>query len=339
MVRQSPWGLCLTLCLASSVVVCRAERTEPIARDSVTESTEPVAEFDDSSTLFPVPQHFTARWKARAATMVVYRARYDNYPMVTESANGRGLLYSDDFDQGWFAGPELEIERTLEPRKRVFLRHFNLWDLASGDSGFSAADRRARLFQAPSTSPITNLGSQIYSTEINYQAPLWRGIDWNAGARWVRIRDELDAYFDDSFGSPLYLGIDTTNDLVGGQLGLAGPIFDRGGRLRIDWSAKLGLMGNITQASGTFAGPQINQIVETSRSDSSSFFSLLVEYGLFARYRLTNHIECFSGFYMLLIDNTVEAALQPRIFNSPSSPIFADSTELLGLNTGVDVRW
>jgi hypothetical protein len=188
--------------------------------------------------------------------------------------------------------------------------------------------------------------SGIKSWEFNLRKTNGGPITWIAGFRWVEWTQQLgivDGF--DNGGVPGFdiYGVETGNNLYGGQLGADVMLWNRGDRFRVNGVAKGGVYYNYQayQRSGVFSEQAgLDSVVGTTK-DTTSFVG---EVGLTGEYRITNWLSWRAGYTLFWLGGIAtpanQLALSDFTVDPPTTGISPYSSVLLhGATTGLEARW
>ena len=190
-----------------------------------------------------------------------------------------------------------------------------------------------------------NTSSTLRSVEVLGHHQLCGQWDVNLGYRYM----ELDEWLRIDVNQPLAflqeVGFDAGNRLNGIQIGLDGPLWDHGGRFRMDAFSNFGMYYNKIDTWSYLRDPAA-PAVSGSGTSSNNHTAFGMELGLYASYAVTRRIAIRSGYQMLLLDGVALAADQvPNtgdLYNLPTTVSVmphADNTILFhGLNLGLEFR-
>jgi hypothetical protein len=189
-------------------------------------------------------------WTFRAEGLMLWRTKSREIKIVEEGTGTppRGqrdaLLTTDSLQQNPNWGPRLTIDHLFHDAHRLELSYFGLhhWNSQSSFDGINGVGFSFLNIDVPFDSNYTSdfdgaqfvsaaYASEIHSVELNCRTdnrwdlnqsagyPWYEYVDFLAGVRYFRLEEEFDLASTDALETSNYL-IDTTNDLVGGQLGL-----------------------------------------------------------------------------------------------------------------------
>jgi hypothetical protein len=188
--------------------------------------------------------------------------------------------------------------------------------------------------------------SGIKSWEFNLRKTNGGPITWIAGFRWVEWTQQLgivDGF--DNGGVPGFdiYGVETGNNLYGGQLGADLMLWNRGDRFRVNGVAKGGVYYNYQayQRSGVFSEQAgLDSVVGTTK-DTTSFVG---EVGLTGEWRITNWLSWRAGYTLFWLGGIAtpanQLALSDFTVDPPTTGISPYSSVLLhGATTGLEARW
>jgi hypothetical protein len=186
----------------------------------------------------------------------------------------------------------------------------------------------------------------IKSWEFNLRRTSGGPITWIAGFRWVEWTQQLGiADVFDNGGAPGFdaYGVETGNNLYGGQLGADLMLWNRGNRFRVNGVAKGGVYYNYQayQRSFVFSEQAGLDGILSATKDTTSFVG---EVGLTGEYRITNWLSWRAGYTLFWLGGIAtpanQLALSDFTTDPPTTGISPYSSVLLhGATTGLEARW
>jgi len=285
-------------------------------------------------------------WVFRSGTLFLKRYNPDCVNLVTDAGTGATLLDLGDHDFGWGAGPELSALRAINPTDQLEVRYFGIWEWDGAQSLATSTPFSINL-ATPIVTPAggsasTDYDTRHFSTELNFRRRWAPGFSWLAGARWLELRDNFDATFlVPAVNASTLLGARTQNDLIGGQLGVDGTFWDRGGPFRVEGFLKWGVYGNVARAQGNLTvddgvNPPVTQTIDQRHSDAA----YIGEIGLTALYRWNDHVSLRVSGLTLWVDEVALASDQLPIMNfaNQSGTDSVGHAFYHGLTVGMELR-
>lgn len=274
---------------------------------------------------------------------------------------GAEAFNSNQFRQGFSAGPKITLTYHGESGYGVELSYFNVFDqratrAVGPDSPADWLVMRAPgifwqtqdfPYQAMAWSAATNL----FNVEANGRLALSSRVTILAGFRWLQLNDNLqgtltpaditaptwkqscpacDIFHVTAGGSagnyPPFWNTTTTNNLYGIQIGINGNLLELG-RFSLVGLIKIGLFDN---HAGQSTGVSLQKLVYPSqaKTDRAAFVS---EAGLQLKYQLTKGLALKAGYQALWIDGV---ALAPGQIQETYT---ASNVRALGVNAGSSV--
>jgi hypothetical protein len=249
--------------------------------------------------------------------------------VATSIATGAEAFNSNQFQQGFSAGPEITAIYQGDSGYSVELSYFNVfnqsatktigpdnpadWLVMKAPGGFWQTQDFA--YQAMQWSASTNL----YSAEINGRLDLTNRLTVLAGIRWFQLNDTLQGTLtptdqtapawkttcptcnlfqltpDGPIGNlPPFWNAGTTNNLYGVQLGLDAKLAEFG-RFSLGGRITVGLFDNIAEQS---AGVSIRKVVYPTKAtvNGAAFVS---DASLQLRYRVMDGLSLKAGYEVL----------------------------------------
>jgi hypothetical protein len=184
--------------------------------------------------------------------------------------------------------------------------------------------------------------SQVHNAEINMrllfpsESPYW-AFGWLWGVRYFRLTDDFSlSGTDDEYQTTETLDYQTTNNLVGPQLGLHCV---RGwDRFQLLSEAKLGVMANFyTQQGSDVASGNPSNFTPLSSSTNGTDASVLFEISIMARFRMTDYLWLRAGYQFYAVTGL---ALGPRQLGTQPGSADRNGTICLdGLSLGLETAW
>jgi hypothetical protein len=305
----------------------------------------------------PAPPRQDYTWSASVDALFLERNSGGSVPLGFSAYNSAtnlppnvptDSLYSDDVAFPLVAGVRLEIARKFDNDITLSGVYWGLQQWSVGRSIYGDPAQETVLIYSPVlqlpglvgglddslgytyTSSVQN--AEINGTyRLNGKDPYWE-FDLLGGARYFNFTDKLTMIgIDDFSNSSEQLEYKTTNNLVGGQVGLL--VSHGWARYQWDLGLKFGMMANIYQQTGTDTAVNAPGFKPFSISNSGSDFSALFEVSLGARYRITENLWLRIAYQFYDITGL---ALAPRQLGSFGH---GGNVALDGLSIGVQCTW
>jgi hypothetical protein len=255
------------------------------------------------------------KWTVRAGAVILERARPRRRLIVDNTAGLTERGWTDRFDFGFEAGPDVTLTRWFDNGKGLEVRYFGGLEWNDNQRWTTAVS-----WSIPTNPPQSGTGiatvninylSRLNSTEINYRDAPNEWISLLAGFRWIELHEELRA--DADFGANLgNIGWNTDNHLYGGQLGAEVNLFDRGGPFTALAWFKGGLYGNDADNNFSFnptVGPHINFTNQRGQ------LAGVGDIAFTGSYQVTRHMSIRTGYQLLMIDGVALASEQIFVTN------------------------
>jgi hypothetical protein len=283
-------------------------------------------------------------WVFRGGAIILQRSTPPASTLAFDQ-NGPSLISANDFHFGFRAGFEVGAIRRLSDCWDIDMRYLQI-DSLNASVGPVDTESSAVFFQqriatyvdsVPPHQIRADYGSVLRSAEINARRQTRDWLTFLVGFRYLNLLESLSV--DQS--TFVTHGVDTRNDLYGGQVGVETSLACRG-RLRLDGWAKAGLYGNDSQSRYDLRF-QDGQEVIINQSAGRSQLAFVGDVSLTASYSLTEHTSLRAGYQLLWVDGVALASDQfgltlPLIENA----IAIDSTSGVffhGATLGVEVSW
>ncbi len=279
---------------------------------------------------------------------------------------GPEAFNSNQFQQGFSAGPKIDLIYRGDSGYSVELSYFNIFNQSATHTTGPDTPADWLVMKAPGLfwqtqdfpyqgmvwSDITNL----YSAEANGRLAVSSRVTLLAGFRWMQLNDTLQGtlspadrnepkwknYCDPSnctlqevaqaplgpvVGSyPPFWTTKTANNLYGVQIGVDGKIFELG-RFSIDGQIKAGLFDNNADQS---TGVSLEKVVYPV-SATANHAAFVSEGSLQLKYRVMDGLALKAGYELLWLDGVALAPgqIQETLTTHSSMPVHA-----LGINCG-----
>jgi hypothetical protein len=256
-------------------------------------------------------------WSVSAGAIILHRSTPQQGIIVENYTRTTTLLDASDFSFGWSAGADIGVTRRVDKVDAIDaieFRYFGVQNLQANTSIITGG-----IWRLPHVGPFVNdsqidtsYQSQLHSAEINVlRDSSCSRITWIAGARWIGLDERMDLMFWSlPSGSPAHFYFPTQNNLLGGQVGAAIRLWERGGPLHINCTSKAGLYGN--SAANRFEILDSVGNFRVRSSDRRTQAAFVGDLGLTAVYQWTNHIALQGGYQLLWIEGAAVAGAQPE---------------------------
>lgn len=174
---------------------------------------------------------------------------------------------------------------------------------------------------------------RLYNTELNLRLPVWDGVTFLHGFRWIEMRDDLLNHLGNASHQ-----IITHNHLYGYQIGADGRLFSWG-KFDVNVWSKAGLFADVADQGTSTAG--IAGAVATMGANSSHL-SFVGDLGITGTYRFTDQWSFRTGYQALMITSTATAMKQIPVSNIVTGAATLDMRDTLifhGGFFGVEYAW
>jgi hypothetical protein len=275
-----------------------------------------------------------------------------NFPFNAPPAWPTHNLHTDDVLFPLEIGLRLQVTRRFDDQTALEASYWGLQQWSVGRTIYGDPTGDTVLAYSPwlQISPLlgglnNSLGytynSEVHNAEINRRLPLggynpYWGLDWLWGFRYFHLSDDFTLSGSDlDWGANESLNYQTSNDLVGMQLGLQSV---RGwDRFQLITEGKVGLLANFyTQRGIDSGGGTANSLIGFTpfdQSRSGTDVSALFELSLAARCRLNSHLWLHLGYQLYCVTGL---ALGPRQLGGYDH----NGTVVLdGLSLGLEMAW
>ncbi len=289
-----------------------------------------------------------------------------NPPYDTLTAPGVEAFNSNQFRQGFSAGPKISLTYHRDSGYGVELSYFNIFDQSASKTIGPDNPADWLVMKAPGAfwqtqdfpyqgmawSATTNL----YNLEANGRLDITNRVTLLAGVRWLQLNDDLEGTLTPADRSqptwkqnPLYLdsnlfqvgllpldlpagnyppfwNTSTTNNLFGVQIGVDGKILELG-RFSLDGVIKIGLFDNYAEQS---TGVSLKKQVFPSQA-TTNHAAFVSEAGLQVKYQLLKGLALKAGYEVLWLDGVALAPGQIQ------ETLTLANVRALGVNCGSSV--
>lgn len=191
------------------------------------------------------------------------------------------------------------------------------------------------------TAVTATSSGQLQSAEFNFRRRAGP-MSYIAGFRWVEWDEALNLHNTTPLG-PETIGVDTANNLYGGQVGYDLILWNRKQRVRVNTVGKAGVFLNQVSQQTDVVSPGTPPVVATvlSDADRTSFFG---EIGGTVNFRLTNWLDWRLGYSLFWLSGVATPGQQLGLVNIEANPpdtaISSNGSVLLhGATTGLEARW
>lgn len=315
------------------------------------------------------------RWTVSAEAIVLERLGGANQTLlervpgsvpffVTSVTSGPEALNSNQFQQGFSAGPKASVIYDSDSGYSLELTYFNIFDQSDAESigPDNPADwlvmRSPGTFWQTQDFPYQAMTwtdtTSLYSAEANARFDLSSRVTLLAGLRWIQLNDNLQGTFTPpdqtaptwksgclplgctisqitnggpAGNYPPFWNTSTTNNLWGGQIGVDGKILQLG-RFSLGGLIKVGLFDNVAQQ---LTGVSMQKVVFPSYA-STNQAAFAGEAGLVLKYRLVKGLSLKAGYEALWLQGVALAPGQIRETSTTQTSVTA-----LGVYCGSNV--
>lgn len=298
----------------------------------------------------PAPRH--ERWTAQIDALFLFMGNVPNRPLYIDDATGRTVLDVKDAPPAMSAAPRYALMWHRDECRAFELNYFSVGAFQGLAEAFAQPGQTFSSVGLGGVPFNDVLGaglettSGIKSWEFNLRKRGGGPVTWIAGFRWVEWTQQLvTADVFDNGGVPGFdvYGVETGNNLYGGQLGADVMLWNRGDRIRINGLAKGGVYYNYQawQRSRILSESALLDAVVGTTKDTVSFVG---EVGLVGEYRIFDWLSWRAGYTVWWLGGVANAANQLArsdfTVDPPTTGISPYSSVLLhGATTGLEARW
>ncbi|MGD0333701.1 MAG: BBP7 family outer membrane beta-barrel protein [Xanthobacteraceae bacterium] len=288
-------------------------------------------------------------------------------PYDTSTAPGIEAFNSNQFQQGFSAGPKIDLIYHGDSGYGVELSYFNIFNqratkIIGPDSPADWLVMKApgafwQTQDFPYQGMAWSSGTNLYNVEANGRLDITSRVTVLAGFRWLQLNDNLqgtltpadltqptwkqtNSYFNlfqvtpgmpVTGNYPPFWTTSTTNNLYGVQIGVDGKILEFG-RFSLDGVIKIGLFDNNAEQS---TGVSLQKVVypSTATTNHAAFVS---DAGLQLKYKINDGLTVKLGYEALLFAGVALAPGQiQETYTTPPPP--PSTVRALGVNCGSTV--
>ena len=282
--------------------------------------------------------------------------------LVTSIAPGTDAFNSNQFQQGFSAGPKIQLMYHNDAGYGVELSYFNVFDQSATRAFGPDSPANWLVMKAPGgfwqtqdfpyQAMVWSDSTSLYSAEINGRLDLSRHVTMLAGFRWLQLNDNLQGTLtpsdftapewkttcplcnlsqvtpDGPIGNlPSFWNTGTTNDLYGIQIGVDANIAQFG-RFSLDGRITIGLFDNNAEQS---TGVSIRKVVYPTRATANGA-AFVSDASLQLKYQIFDGLSLKAGYELLWLAGVALAPGQiDRTYAAPSN------VHALGINHGSNV--
>jgi len=290
-----------------------------------------------------------------------------NPPYIdTLTARGVEAFNSNQFRQGFSAGPKISLTYHGDSGYGVELSYFNIFDQSASKTigPDNPADwlvmKAPGLFWQTQDFPYQGMAwraaTNLYNAEANGRLAITSRVTLLAGVRWLQLNDDLEGtltpadrgqptwkqtypYYTYNLSQvgllpldlpagnyPPFWNTSTTNNLYGVQIGADVKVLEFG-RFSLDGVIKIGLFDNYAEQS---TGVSLKKQVQPSQA-TTNHAAFVSEAGLQLKYQLTKGLALKAGYEVLWLDGVALAPGQIQ------ETLTLANVRALGVNCGSSV--
>jgi hypothetical protein len=292
------------------------------------------------------------RWTASADFIILDRIGSFNQTLVERvplkddpfKTTGTEALNSNDLQQGFAAGPKLDLIRHGDSGYDLELSYFQIdgWssDRSIGpDTPTDWLVMRSPGFvqtnQQTDQAMVWDYATKLYNAELNVRWNPSSRVTMLAGFRWINLGETLVGTLNpipSELSDWHFWNTTTTNNLYGLQIGADGKLFERG-RFSIDGLVKAGIFDNNAEQT-----TEISVIFKKQRwaSASANAAAFAGETGLQCKYQVTKGLLLRAGYEVIWLQGV---ALAPGQIQETSTDMRTITTQVLGVNCNSGVLY
>ena len=289
-----------------------------------------------------------------------------NPPYDTSTALGVEAFNSNQFRQGFSAGPKISLTYHGDSGYGVELSYFNIFDQSASKTIGPDNPADWLVMKAPGNFWQTqdfpyqgmawSAATNLYNVEANGRLDITNRVTLLAGVRWLQLNDNLEGTLTPADRSaptwkknpldldsnlfqvgmlsldlpagnyPPFWNTSTANNLFGVQIGVDGKILEFG-RFSLNGVIKIGLFDNYAEQS---TGVSLQKVVQPSQA-TTNHAAFASEADLQVKYQLTKGLALKAGYEMLWLDGVALAPGQIQ------ETLTLTNVRALGVNCGSSV--
>ncbi len=264
-----------------------------------------VAQTNDDGCLLGCPC-YQPQWTITAGTVMLHRSKARAETLVLDGTTDAELANVANFDLGWAAGPQVELNRHFDRGWDIGLRYFGVDGWSASRTLADTGNLRVPLVSSDPDeyfdTAFARYTSRLYSTELNIKRQFGEHLRLLAGFRWAELHEQISAgaY---SPGLEGTFDVDTANHLYGFQMGAEAALCTAG-PFQLDGVLKAGVYRNSMGFNASGHGTHF-ELDGGATADRTSF---LGEIGLTGRYRFGEHWSAYAGYELMWLDGVSLAA-------------------------------
>jgi hypothetical protein len=292
--------------------------------------------------LRPADQRFTAQIDA----LFLWQNNIQTRPLYAANGTQETVLDANQLLPEMAAGPRYGLLLHVDNCYAIEGNYLNVRPFSAERvlptlaTGYEQLNLAGLTFDDITAATVTSAG-QFQSAEFNFRRRAGP-MSYIAGFRWVEWNEALNLHNTTPLG-PETIGVDTANNLYGGQVGYDLILWNRKQRVRVNTVGKAGVFLNQVSQQTDVMSPGTPPVVATvlSDADRTSFFG---EIGGTVNFRLTNWLDWRLGYSLFWLSGAATPAQQLSLVNveanPPTTAISSDGSVFLhGATTGLEARW
>lgn len=289
----------LSVCLAVALAFSAAVRADDIT----------CSQLDECEPCYPRrlgwdgPQDIT--FSAAAEAIFLDRSGAASHTVFTDLVNSSEAFNIRDLGWNYEFGPRITLGANRCDGWGVEASWFLIdgWDsAASVTGGLGQFQENFAGFNFGDIQEFrVSYASELQNAEVNLRRQMDGWLTLLAGVRWVELNETATVFADEIvLPNQDEVTTNTTNDLVGFQLGAIASLWSRGERLQLDAIAKAGIYGvNADQTTIDVLGTENAPGFAVSAGRNGAAF--VGEFGLNAVAMVTKHLSVQAGYNVFLL--------------------------------------
>jgi len=283
------------------------------------------------------------RYEFDLSALYMTRRTHGSHPLVSDPISSQEIFNTRDYSNVWGPGVEAGLSfdaGALDLEFRGFRLDEDHRETGTTQSGVFRLETIVPVFVPAIAGDTTtaDFDSHTYGLEANLHKTYKTGLDFYAGARWIRIDDDLSIV--QNTLSPTSENISAKNNLIGAQIGTA-----------IDWVAlsdggmPSGLIFNTNIAVGLFRNKTdadvdlSTGVLTLATSSSDSHRSTVVDANIEVGYQVSSNFKLIAGYNALWISGVATAPNQLRGANFITNTLDLDRSKVFYHGGSLKALW
>ncbi len=257
-----------------------------------------------------------APWTFKGASIILDRSHPDSLVLMQDTAAPGSNLDAAALDLGWHHGWDIGAIRQGDEYDLNFeVMNVNDWDgrasAITGPATLVQINTIVPIFVAGVTAVNATYESKMLSAEVNLRRRYSNDLTFLGGIRYLQLDERFHADVITAGATPTY-DTDTSNDLIGAQIGVDATLTRRG-PFSLDLVSKIGMYYNTALQNSTFyTGIGLRGLpgttINAAGKDKGPAF--LGEVELAGGWEVTDSIELRAGYMLMWVESVALAPEQ-----------------------------